>query len=217
MTTIAPTAANAIPFDRASLHPWRRYFARMLDIYLFFVVAGLLIGAAVQIVAPGQIDAYFARLISASDALERFEFFVWVNFVGFVGYVVYEAFCLAAFGTTLIRALLRIKVERIDGRRIDARAALMRSIQAYAIGLALGMPVLGSVAPLIAYIRLRRLGTTWWDERGGFVVRFGPVGIGRWLLYLGLVAAAYFVMCLGTSRFASLLVTVVDPTLLQPD
>jgi hypothetical protein len=141
-------------------HPWRRYFARFVDFYIFglwwFVIFGLLLEKAspelhkhlVFIVKEGIFDGPLGLLI-------------WMPI---------EVALISLFGTTPGKLLFGICVKDQNGNNLTILDSLRRYIKLVVSGLACGFPILLYLANLWACKRLESEGTTSWDNGAGSVV-----------------------------------------------
>lgn len=149
--------------------PWRRYFARYLDLS----IAGLIVFGALLLTAPPVLVAVNKFVLGAGMLL------LWVPV---------EAALLAGFGTTPGKAMLRLRVRHRDGGSLTYAEALERSGRVWMAGLALGIPVANLVTMLLAYLRLTSHGSTWWDDELGMKVESGDIGLGRAAIAVVLLA-----------------------------
>jgi len=159
----APPTPNAIPAD-AALHPWRRYWARMLDLFLFFVAGGVVLQRILPIVLPGlwTLDVRDPRTLLA-----------------FAAWIPVETLCLVLFGTTPGKALYGIRLSRPQG--VTLRAALSRSAKVWFRGLGMAIPLVSIFTLVVAYERLARDGRTSWDADADWTVTHSTLGTGRWI------------------------------------
>jgi uncharacterized RDD family membrane protein YckC len=155
----------------AAPHPWHRWFARMVDLFCF----GVLFGMMIEILAPGA----FAR---AND--------IFVNVLLLAAWVPVEALLLATFGTTPGKALLRITLGNADGSRLSFGLALDRSFQVWIGGLGLGLPLVALITEVAGYNRLMTHGATTWDNRLGLRVSHAHVSAARWTAIALIVIAS---------------------------
>ncbi|TCV97084.1 RDD family protein [Luteibacter rhizovicinus] len=144
-------------------HPWRRYFAKSLDISTSGFLGVFVIFIVIAIVAPDSVDMA-VKATSTPLVGSILVLLVWFPI---------EAFCLAAFGSTPARWLFKIRVRTVDGRRLDFRQAFGRTIRMSLQGLGAGIPLISLVCSIVSYQRLTRTGTTAWDESQGLVVTHG--------------------------------------------
>jgi hypothetical protein len=153
--------------------PWARFFARNLDVLIFVSLLRLIL----LVVHP---EAFVLRrqgmdIICAFGGAVLFFCCVWV-----------ESPCLSVFGTTPGKWLFGIKVSS-DKKLIGW---LNRAMRVWFFGLGMGLPLVGSVARLISYYRLKKWGATLWDERGGFTVVQSRIGIPRVMMLISVLIAS---------------------------
>jgi hypothetical protein len=176
----APAAAASSGADAlTTVHPWRRFFARMLDGVLFGVVATL---------ALGQFGYGFEYQMSNQD-LGRQTVIAIINTLLFT---IYDASLIAATGTSPFRWLYGIHVLKQDGSRPDFMTALMRSLKRLVFGFGLGIPVVGLITTIIQYFMLKSNGISSWDRTSGTISQHYRISGGKmialvlvWLLLLG--------------------------------
>lgn len=162
----APPKLDAEP--AAKLHPWARYWAKMLDVGLFSLLAGIPVAiAGVQGVAGDVIG--------------------WLLFVLF--FPLAEGACIAATTGTPGKALFNIAVTDAAGGKLGMRAAVRRSYAATAIGLGLAIPFVSFVAMIVAYFDYAKRGAVYWDRDADALYRAAPTGK-SWIVLciIGLVA-----------------------------
>lgn len=152
--------ANPHVVAQVTPRPWIRYWARMLDIILFALPAGVVI-------------AFMAPHLLADESNEFA-----LGFLLLLMWVFVEPLCLAVFGTTPGRWLLRIRLIPRGGE-LSYGPALARSMKVWWRGLAMGVPFVSLFTLWHAYRKLGSTGTTSWDSEGGFTVEHAPVGIAR--------------------------------------
>jgi len=148
--------------------PWSRFFARAFDNCLV-CMAGFVV-----IMLSGLEQAY----------LERHSFLLcWLLLSG---WIIIEACLLSVFGATLGKGILNISVVRSDGGELRYPQTLQRSLRVWLWGLGMALPLLSLIGNVLAYNRLKRVGATTWDEKGGFFVMQGPIGF--WRIFFFIIA-----------------------------
>jgi hypothetical protein len=162
-------------------HPWRRFFARQLDLFMVVMALGLVI----EIALPSSI---FSKLITNN---------VGSALVCSLAFVPVEAGLLAIFGTTLGKALYGVKIELPDLMPLNFRQSFSRAISVYAGGLCLGIPLLSLFTMYFAYKDLIGTGSTRWDKKIGTTVAFRPLGATRIILLILVWGAAVGLTALG--------------------
>jgi uncharacterized RDD family membrane protein YckC len=159
------TVGNAIS---SKLHPWRRYFARMIDLYIFILVFFFFLGIA------------FPELFAADRTSERQNEYLYA-FIGVAAYSIFETFCLNVFGTTFGKLIYGIRLASKVDDQIAFAVALKRSLAVWARGMGLGIPIVTLVTLIVAYRTLLKDGQTTWDRDFNLVVRHRELSVLRWV------------------------------------
>ncbi|MFC1635215.1 RDD family protein [Planctomycetota bacterium] len=157
----------ASPCSVRQVRPWIRYFARIVDIFLFSLLIGIMLG----MFAPSVLNlpnAFLTMII----------LFAWIF---------QESILLANCGTTVGKWFFKIKVRNCRGQKLTFSDALNRSFGVWLKGMGAGVPLLNLISLLASRSNLKRNGITAWDEEGGFIVTHGKIGFFR-----PLVAAMLF-------------------------
>lgn len=154
---VATPALGVTPGRNTAAHPWRRCFARHVDVVIVMFVTGLVI----YLVAP--------TALSDPDSERRLSFFALAS------WSLGEAICLAAFGTTPGKSLLATRVRDAAGARPSFRVAFRRSVGVWWFGCGAYVPFVVIFTMLVARDKLMRAGTTTWDEKAGTRVEHGPL------------------------------------------
>jgi len=169
----------------ASPHPWRRYFARMFDLYVFFILFFMLLGVA--------FPRLFAKYDKSLDVLS--------GVIGAAAYAVFEGFWTNVFGASLGKRLYAIRIERTNGEEMTLGASLQRSFTVWIKGIGIGIPLISLVTLIAAHRRLSLEGQTSWDRDFHFRVSHRKLSWLRWLfillLWLFLIAIYGFLIALG--------------------
>ena len=162
-------------------HPWRRLFARMVDICTAGTVLFLLLIFAFSVTTPVQ-AAGFAKAVENPIVAYIVLYLVWLPA---------EALLLSLFGTTPAKLLFGITVKHPDGNLLSFSEALKRSFLVSVQGLGFGIPLVSLFTQFFAYRRLTKTGTTLWDSSAGAVVLHKKWGVVRALVC---TAAAFGVL-----------------------
>lgn len=171
----AAIALGAPPPSDAAVRPWVRYWARMLDLYLF----GFTLGVLAELSGSHFLDA------PGSEQL-------WSLLMA-LGWVFTEASLLSTLGTTPGKALLRIRLvpPTNEQGRAPYGVALTRSLRVWWRGLGAGLPLVVLFTLLAAHRKLKANGASSWDIDGGWRVEHGHIGpwraLATVLLFLGLL------------------------------
>lgn len=163
----------------AKLHPWARYWAKMLDVGLFSLLAGIPVAVVgVQGVAGDVIG--------------------WLLFVLF--FPLAEGASIAKTTGTPGKALFNIAVTDAAGAKLGLRAAVRRSYAATAIGLGLAIPFVSFATMVFGYFDYTRKGAAYWDRAANAAYRAAPTGK-SWIVLcvIGLVVFIFLFMIAAAS------------------
>lgn len=164
-------------------HPWRRLFARTVDICTAGLVLFMLLIFAFSATMPEQ-AAGFAKAIENPIIASVVLYLIWLPA---------EALLLSLFGTTPAKWLFGIRVAHPDGNLLPFVAALNRSFLVFVQGVGFGIPFVALFTQLFAYRRLTKTGTTLWDTSTSAVVLHKKWGVFR---ALACTAAVFVVLIL---------------------
>lgn len=168
----ASGTTGTVASEQTGTHPWQRWFARIVDIYLFAFVLGIvLVFGGINV--PGNDFLYGLVLL--------------------VCLIPVEALALSSWGTTPGKALMNIRVIRTDGRYLTVGEAMGRAINVWISGLALGIPIANLFTLVGSYNRLKNTGATSWDE-GRYRVDHGNIGVWRVLGVVGVIVLMILVL-----------------------
>ena len=169
-STRAPPLESALPADR---RPSVRFAARIVDVAVFLLVVLL----AIAVVDPALVDAVGASL--------------------FLLLIPIEAALLATWGYTPGKWLLRVSVRDATGRKLPVGVALRRAAAVWTFGIGVNQPV-GWLTAALAFRRVRRRGTAYWDELDGHRVDHGSVeGWRAVVAFLVITASLVFIALIG--------------------
>ncbi len=173
--------------SKVNYHPWRRFYARSIDLFLAsFMVAGFCL-SALGLFAPslvaGAVDTFKNPLIS--------------GVIVYVFWVPLEALFLSRVGATPGKRLFGIQVLTKSGDTLSFPDALQRTFLVWIKGDGLAIPIIAIVTRIYAYKRLKRTGATLWDEAMGSVVTHREFTLSRTIAcVLVLVAIAVITLFL---------------------
>ena len=174
--------------DIVEPHPWRRYFARAIDLTLVGLMVSFL-----------QFVLLHHNLVNISKGEN-----VLCGLAGWGLLVLIEPLLLARFGTTAGKWCMGITVTRPDGERLSYSEALNRTALVWFYGAGLGLPLVELVCSYLSYRRYTRGEELAWEE--GSVERFDGRGTGKMAL---LCAACWAVR--GTLTVAMVLAAMLPP------
>lgn len=177
---IAPVASVQIETAVMRVRPWVRYWARMMDIFLISIVAGLTIG----VIAP---DALNEKGVDQLFGLACI--FAWV----FI-----ESLLLFTVGTTPGKWLLKTKLIPPAGTAPSYSVALSRSFKVWWRGMGIGFPLVGLFTLIVAHGNLTRNGITSWDKDDGFTVVHHRIGPLRIIVAVAFCVAFFAMMIVGS-------------------
>ncbi len=144
----------------ANYHPWRRLFARTVDVTVFGLVflffAFFSIGALFPENASNFEDAIENPIVGAV-----FIYMFWIPL---------EAMFLAVHGTTPAKWLFGIRVLDPLGNPLSFWASLQRTFLVSIVGDGLCIPFVTPPTRLFSYFHLKSTGTTFWDNSVNSVV-----------------------------------------------
>jgi len=150
--------------------PWLRYWARFVDMYvlIILIVVFMLLFRAFGI--DGKFLNFFPEIIMDIIILFLFIFL--------------EALFLSTWGTTIGKALFKIRVRNIDGTKLSYKEALKRSFLVFYLGQGMGIPIFTIIVGIMSYNKLQKNGTTSWDD-GYYIVSHQILGKIRATLLIG--------------------------------
>ena len=174
-------------------HPWRRFFARFVDIsllavLLFFVVfyvampeqaAGF--GKAVENTDVADVSLRLVKFLKLLADNNIHPIFATV-FILYLVWLPAEALFLSKIGTTPAKWLFGIRVAHPDGTLLSFSEALERSCLIFFWGVGFCIPVIGWITQFFACRRLTKTNTTRWDTATSAVVFHKKWGVFRTLV-----------------------------------
>jgi uncharacterized RDD family membrane protein YckC len=143
--------------------PWRRYLARMLDVSLL----GMVTWAVFGIIAAATSVQFFETLFRAGGLMKMP---LLSSVVVMASLIPVQALLIGTSGTTIGKWIFGVRITRRDGSAIGLRAALLRELSVFGLGVACGVPILTWVTALIAYNVLSKTGCTQWDRGKDWIV-----------------------------------------------
>jgi uncharacterized membrane protein YhaH (DUF805 family) len=165
-------------------HPWRRFFARAVDLN----TAGLLLFIAILFIFRTVMPTRAAEL---SEALQN-------PFIAlFSVYLIWipaEAMFLSLFGNTPGKWLFGIRVTNANNQLLTFSEAANRSLLVWVQGIGLGIPFLNIFTHLIAYRRLKDIGSTKWDIATNSLVTHQKWSILRAIICTAIVCLIFILL-----------------------
>jgi uncharacterized RDD family membrane protein YckC len=173
-------------------HPWRRYFARMIDTTIYaaagFYVTGLVLSTT-------DIPLYYSFI----DLLSGLEGKLISAFLGFIYAMLGGALVIGLTSGSLGKWLMGVRVVDASDKPIGVLRALWREILVWVNGLGIGIPFVMIVTLVMAYRRLDRDGITAWDGELDLLVLHRPRG--KMQIVLGTVGVVLYVAALVALRW----------------
>lgn len=185
---------------RMGFVPWRRYFARVIDLGITGVAVYALLDLWASMIAPPDIDpdSWTGVALVLRYILDMFLLQLSLSFL--VG-IVFNAVWLRLTGTTPGKFVFGIRVHEQDGSRLSLGRAFSRELRVWMQGLFFGIPILDLLAMAAAYGYLEVNGDTLWDRRMALKVRYRestPLQRALWIV-------AIFLIFFGADLIASFL------------
>lgn len=156
--------------DTYEVHPWRRYFARVIDLALIGMILSILGGFYKYQLGPLYV---FLRSI--------IQLGLWV---------LCESIIMGCVGTTLGKWVMNIRGTDNEGNQLSFLQALKRSALVWVYGYGLGLPVVSLVTLIMSYGYLEENRHTRWDEKYHLNVTYGSFKPVRILMTILLIVAA---------------------------
>ena len=172
--------------DIAEPHPWRRYFARAIDLTL--------VGLMVSFV---QFVLLHHNLVNISKGEN-----VLCGLAGWGLLVLIEPLLLSRFGKTAGKWCMGITVTRPDGERLSYGEALERTAAVWLYGAGLGISIVELVCNYRSYRRYTRGEELAWES--GSIERFDERGTGRMVLLYAAITALSLALTLAMGLSAAL-------------
>ena len=172
--------------DVAEPHPWRRYFARAIDLTL--------VGLMVSLVQ-------YVLLHRNYTTVSRWEDIV-CALIGWGLLLLLEPLLLARFGTTAGKWCMGITVTRPDGERLSYSEALERTAAVWLYGAGLGISIVELVCNYRSYRRYMNGEELAWES--GSIERFDERGTGRMVLLYAAITALSLALTLAMGLSAAL-------------
>ncbi|WP_404378006.1 RDD family protein [Vreelandella aquamarina] len=162
-----------------ALGPWRRFFARIFDIWFFT----LIICIPLLFFWAYYFPFSYTSLVPKSEIL--------LSMCLLLAAFVADSVAYSVFGNTPGKALLGVKVRKPDGCKYLAEEYFVRNLSVWWSGLALGIPILNFVAMFIQYRRLKKQGSASYDlAKESEVLIEGSSSIKTAVFILGVIALA---------------------------
>ncbi|TYT27020.1 RDD family protein [Luteimonas viscosa] len=187
--------SDAPPRANVDVRPWPRYFARMIDVFVFSFVAIFVVVIYLELLQADteRVD----RLLGLFEGLGGT---VLSNVISPIVAIPPIALLLAS-GQTPGKWLFGIRVRTREGRRMGFVLALRREATIYVRGLGLGLPLVTLYTMATSFGDLSNNGITRWDRSLGLEVHHAPATWFWWVRAIfggAIVVALMFAGTIGT-------------------
>ncbi len=156
-------------------HPWRRYFARMLDIFIYTCIWSAVL-----------IFLLHVSMVRRGSLWDLFDTFVAVGMMLFI-----EPLLLNKFGTTLGKALFGLRIETSSGEKLSYKAGLDRTWHVIGAGMGYNIPIYSlvrlwksyklcqteTIQPWDRYCAYSIKDTKWYRGLGYIVANMALIGV----------------------------------------
>jgi len=162
-------------------HPWRRYFARIVDIsalvfpliFLYLLLFGFLLE-----IFPQKTTSLVKSILSIGPYMPIIASLISLLILMLILMSV-EAIFLSCAGTTPAKWLFGMRVTTAEEQKLSFLNALKRTLLVWVQGLGLCIPIVVWFTQFFAYRRLTKTGTTLWDSSVNSIVTHKHWGIIR--------------------------------------
>lgn len=161
--------------------PWRRFFARLVDLWIIALPTAFLVALALSSLSPA-----FGLWIQRPGSEYAFGWLLMPLVL------LTEAGIFAVFGNTLGKWLLGISVTTVGAQRPTAAQYFQRQLGVYWFGLGTGFPLVLLFTMARQHGRVKSGGHAQYDE-GKFNVKAPKLGVIRALSAIAVVTALFFV------------------------
>jgi len=147
----SPQTASLSDSQLRGRQAWARFFARSIDVTLFYVLCITLLGGEIT---GGNMATLFIPVMMLCM-------------------IPIEAWCLSRWGMTPGKWVFRVRLVHQDNRLLTFEEAIRRTLKVTISGMALGFLLLQVLFNALAYKEFVATGTTSWDRKHHSVVQFG--------------------------------------------
>ncbi|AMP37388.1 RDD family protein [Ralstonia solanacearum] len=184
--------------------PWRRFFARIFDVWwelltVSFAISWVLSTSSSSFVAWTQ-DPVSSQLFTIACLPVA---------------MLLDALVYRVFGNTPGKALLKVKVRSVRGETLTFGAYVRRNFGLWVKGLALGIPFVNLFTMAAQRSRIKRHEPASYDEGTDYRVLSRPIGAASYItfavLFFGLLLVMSYLMALQRERDSQRIVAQVAP------
>lgn len=174
-------------------HPWRRYFARIVDTSINAASFFFCFGFALVLISPDAANSFFTLFSGRGGAI--FDL-IMTTFVATFITAALIGFSAGSIG----KWLFGIRITDKQNRPIGYKLALKREMMVWLRGMALGIPIIALFTLISAYKKLKKDGATTWDEQLDCVVTYRPNGTKQ--IILSSIGFILFLVLLAATRLS---------------
>lgn len=149
---------EASPMQRNIAGPWRRFFARMFDVWFF----------TLSVCMPLLFFWAYYFPLSYISLIPKNEILLGMCIL--LAAFIADSIAYSIFGNTPGKALLGVKVRKPDGCKYLAEEYFVRNLSVWWTGLAFGIPLLNFAAMFVQYRKLKNKGFASYDSAKESVV-----------------------------------------------
>lgn len=173
-------------FEDTTQHPWRRFFARTVDLFTGGILVFFLFSIAIGYFFPRKVD----------DFIELVDNPIIAAFVLYLLWIPFEALLISATSTTFAKWIFGIHVRSKTGDNLSYIDALKRVFLVFIQGEGLGIPLITLFTRISAYKRLTKTGTTLWDISVDSVVTYKKWSIVRKISSVFVTIVVLVIICI---------------------
>ena len=138
-----------------AFNPWRRYFARTLDLVIYNLLW----------------TAFIAFVFNVNVAIRSNFGNIVDSYIAFVIMLFLEPLLLHFFGSTLGKSIFGFRVERSDGSRLSYREGLERTWGVISSGMGYNIPIYNLIRAWKSYTLCTEYETQPWDEQISYTIK----------------------------------------------
>ncbi|MDR0588623.1 MAG: RDD family protein [Burkholderiales bacterium] len=198
--TQSPPVDQSRSFWGGHYHPWRRYWARTVDLLtaglLLFFVLVVIVSFVLGLLMPEKMTVILEIIEEDGSSFQSMTTLFGGILLGLL-WIPVEAAFLSWLGFTPAKWLFGIKVTQPNGELLSFSRALRRSFYVYFAGLGLMLPLVSLITQLLSYRKLTKTGTTFWDKSCDTIVHHQKWGALRTILCFVITLGLFFLI-LGT-------------------
>ena len=149
-------------------HPWRRYFARAIDIVVVGGLTWVVLGMVFGLVNPRAAEAFFSLFHGMGGKILDIVLTLLVTIPG-------TALMVGLTGLSVGKWLFGVKVVRRDGTPIGVLAGVVREVKVLVMGLGFGLPLVSLFTLINAFRSLEDHGHSAWDKPADAIIHHRPM------------------------------------------